>query len=273
MTTKHDLPFKSAPLWIGTLFMVVLVAFWPGYFGVLKEVTGIVHFHSLTAVLWMLLLIAQSHSIHRGWRQWHRRCGIASMFLFPLFLSSSLLIINNGNAAPTAFNQSTGGRLALFDLLSVVGFALFYFQALGRRQSITLHAGFMLATALFLIYPVAFRLLPRFVPMLSIAGPEDFENVAISVYVSSGATVAISTWVATRLGRDGLPFIQVALLIGFMAIGLATFTHSNWWFEFVATFGRLPNATVALLGLVVGVFLAVTGWRIGANENSRSRPE
>lgn len=218
----------------------------------------------------MLLLIGQSFSINRGWRKLHRRCGSLSLLLFPLFLASSLLVISHGNAAPSAFNQSTGGRLALYDLLSVAGFAWFYYQALSRRQLIRLHAGFMLATSLFLIYPAAFRLLPRFVPALSISGPEDFENVAIIVYISSLLTIGFSFWVGRRLGRDGSPFFLAALLISFMALGLATFTHSSRWFDFVSLFGRLPNGVVVGFGLIVGSSLVIVGWQKGKQQRTNN---
>ncbi len=271
MSERSSLPFVSAPAWTTSLLIVAIAAFWPGYFSVLNTVGAVIHFHSITATSWMLLLIGQSYSIHQGWRRWHRRCGMLSMALFPLFLSSSLVVISEGNAAPSPFNQGVGGRLALFDLLSVAGFAWFYYQALSRRRRIALHAGFMLATALFLIYPAAFRLLPRLVPMLSISGPEDFENVAVSVYISSVLTVAFSIWVAVRLGRDGAPFWQAAALIVFMALGLATFTHGAWWLELVTSFGRLPNSSVALFGALLGGGLAFAGWRKGMAPCSAQR--
>ena len=45
MTERHALPFRSAPILMIALLIVAIIAFWPGYFGALTEVSGLIHFH------------------------------------------------------------------------------------------------------------------------------------------------------------------------------------------------------------------------------------
>ena len=69
------MPYRRAHVAVWLLLGVTLFAFWPGYVSRLGRSAWQHHFHALTALVWMLLLIAQSMLIDRRDRVRHRWLG------------------------------------------------------------------------------------------------------------------------------------------------------------------------------------------------------
>src|SRR3954454_17388626 len=80
------MPFRRAWLYVLALLILTFVAFWPGYFSKLPDKKLAHHYHAASAVLWMLLAIAQSWTIHHERIALHRKAGLAIFVLFPFFM-------------------------------------------------------------------------------------------------------------------------------------------------------------------------------------------
>jgi hypothetical protein len=170
------MPYRHAWMFVLALLPLAGLAFWPSYLSQVATAPLQFHAHGVTATLWVLLLTAQSWSIHAGRRGLHRTLGLASLALFPLFLAGGMSIFIGmaqrfaGELSP--FYTLWAARLAWLDIVAVAGFAAFYFEALRQRRTIPLHAGYLLATAIFLLPPILGRLTGA-VMFATAGGPPD----------------------------------------------------------------------------------------------------
>jgi len=70
------MPFRKAWLYVLALLALTFVAFWPGYFAELQAETMAHHAHAASAILWMILAIAQSWTAHHNQLALHRKTGL-----------------------------------------------------------------------------------------------------------------------------------------------------------------------------------------------------
>jgi hypothetical protein len=84
----------SAPYFVG-LFLLALVAFWPSYLSTPATATGYMHFHALTATMWMVMLIVQPLAIRRRHIGRHRAIGRVSCVVAPLVVSEMVLLTHS----------------------------------------------------------------------------------------------------------------------------------------------------------------------------------
>ncbi|WP_447406154.1 hypothetical protein, partial [Clostridium perfringens] len=82
------MPYRHAYRWLLGLFPLIALAFWPGYLGQLAQAPFALHAHGLTATAWLMLLTAQSWSIHARRAAWHRAAGLATFAVVPLFAAA-----------------------------------------------------------------------------------------------------------------------------------------------------------------------------------------
>jgi len=111
------MPFTSAHHWLLPLFPLILLAFWPGYFGRLGGAPFALHVHGLSATLWIGLVTLQGWTIGRRRIAQHRFAGRLVLLAVPLFAAGALLAMQ-GMAALAAtradpFHATYGARLAL----------------------------------------------------------------------------------------------------------------------------------------------------------------
>lgn len=260
------MPYRRAHFYVLAIFPLAVLAFWPAYLSQVSTASIDLHAHGITATLWLCLLVAQSALIHGGNRATHRTLGFCSLALFPLFLAGGSGIFLGmarrlvANVSP--FYDLYAARLAWLDIVAVASFAWFYHQALARRRTIGPHAGYMLATSIFLLPPILGRLAP-ILPPLAIAGPQDFWKLGVGFQLANAVTAAIALVVALRAGRDGRPFALAALLT---AVGAVLFQFAGPLPAWRALFVRaadLPPLPFALAAAIAGCVVAYAGWRAG----------
>lgn len=144
------------------LVPVTLIAFWPGYLMRLDDSPWQVHFHGITGLAWILLLIGQSFLASRRRFDLHRRLGKMTYVLAPLVLLGGFMVlytmaarINGESVSP--FFQTFGYRLAFIDLVGNVHFAVVVTLALVQKRDIALHSRLMLSSVIPLLYAVFSR--------------------------------------------------------------------------------------------------------------------
>ena len=65
--------YSSAPFWFSGLLVVLILGFWPSYFSsAASSATFGQHFHAVTMMGWVLMLIVQPWLIHSRRRGIHR---------------------------------------------------------------------------------------------------------------------------------------------------------------------------------------------------------
>ena len=265
------MPYPRAWLWVTVLVMLTVPAFWPNYLGKLGVVEWQLHVHGVTAGLWALLVIIQSFTIHRGQGNLHRTAGLASLVLAPLFLAGGLLVIATMAIRPGPFTELFGARLAAIDAVSVFGFAAFVFLALKHRRNTGLHASWMLATIIPLINPTVGRLIPAFVPGLTIRSVEELPRFASAVHLAQTLAIGIAFFLFLRYRRHGTPMLIVAAMLVFQTILFETVGRSEWWSDVHAHIGATSPMLLLVLGITLGVVAVAAGWISGGTSRREAQ--
>ncbi|MBX7539714.1 hypothetical protein [Qipengyuania sphaerica] len=269
------MPYKKAYMWVAFATLLTIPAFWRGYFGRISEVGWELHFHAFTATGWMILLAAQAWAAHRRDKlALHRLLGRASLFFFPVFFSSALLVVWS-MAHNTAFGDSIiyeahGEGLGAYDFLSVTCMGMFYYLALKERRSVHVHARWMIGTLFALIGPMLARLfaIPLFITFGSTQAPPDIFYAALVLAQTVALGIALLLWRGAPLAGKQ-PMKWVALLVfGQMAI-FAVARLSDGWREMFMAMGRTDSAIWLVLGLAIGAAVTWLGWQAGKTPQSK----
>lgn len=261
------MPYRNAWMFVVILVVATILAFWPGYFSVLGSSPFAFHLHGLTASLWMLLMIAQSWTIHNRQRALHRTLGLATFAAVPLFIMGGLAVIQTMSRATVAaadpFYAIYGARLGSYDSLSTIGFAYLTFMALKERRQVHLHARYMLATTLLLIGPVMVRITDRYVPGLIMHGPQDFGLFATNLRVSSVFILVLAGWLYAAERRYGRPWLIAGAIALVQAIVFETVSMTAGWRAIFGAIAAIPTPALLLSGPVAGLAVVWAGWRSG----------
>ncbi|HEY0625220.1 MAG TPA: hypothetical protein VGD10_00650 [Allosphingosinicella sp.] len=270
------MPYPRAHWYILALFPLAGLAFWPQYLSQFATASAEYHAHGITASLWLLLLAAQSWTVHHDRRVLHRRLGMASLLLFPLFFAGGagifLGMADRFANAVSPFYTMYASRLAWLDIVGVGAFAWFYFEALRSRRKVHLHSRYMLGTLTPLIAPILGRLMP-ILPPLSISGPQDFWKLGIGFQLANLFVAALFFTLALRSGKHGRPFHLAAALTLLSALLYQTVGGMDWWKAFYAGLAPLPSAPFIMAAGVAGILVAYAGWIAGKRDLIPPRPE
>ncbi|MBA3526631.1 MAG: hypothetical protein H0T82_06900 [Sphingomonas sp.] len=257
------MPYRHAHWYLAAVLALAGLAFYPQYLSKISTAPAQYHMHGITATLWVLMLIAQSWTIHHDRRSLHRTLGTTSLLLFPLFLaggSTIFLGLAQRFVEGSAFHVMYGPRLAWLDFVGVGGVAYLYYEALRQRRKVHAHSRYMLATIFFLLPPIFGRL--SAIP-LGVKGPEDFDKLGTGFQVVNVLTAALAFWLAYRSGRHGRPFAVAGILTLVAALLFQTIGGMPAWRSMFARAGELPPAPFALAAGLAGIAIAYAGWTAG----------
>jgi hypothetical protein len=257
------MPFRKAWLWVLVLLALTFVAFWPGYFSKLPDKKLAHHYHAASAVLWMILAIAQSWTVHHNQLALHRKTGLAIFLLFPFFLVAGMWVIHvEATTVAGDFTSAEGKLLAqfgFFDPLANIAFALLFWAGLKYRYKVQLHARYMLATLLFVIAPIGFRLLAILVPFLR---PD--ENFSYAMAGGNLIALAITLFLFRQAPQHGRPFLIAAGFIVAQEISFETLGRIPAWAPMFASVSYVNLPSLLLLTGIASAGIAWHGWVTGA---------
>lgn len=159
-TTPRAIYFaRSAPYFAG-LLALALVAFWPTYLSKLFDIaTPYIHLHAVTATMWLLMLVVQPLAISAGRFRLHRIIGAASYVLAPCFIAIVVLLAHGRIQGVPEQAYPVAGYVLYVQLALATLFTLPYALGILTRRVVSLHARFMVCTALPMIDPVVVRFL------------------------------------------------------------------------------------------------------------------
>lgn len=257
------MPFRKAWLWVLVLFALTFVAFWPGYFSKLPDKKVAHHYHAASSVLWMILAFAQSWTAHQNRLSLHRKVGLSIFLLFPFFIVAGMWVIHvEATTLASDLTSIEGTQLAqfgFFDPLANIAFALLFWAALKDRYKVQLHARYMLATLIFVIAPIGFRLLAMFVPFL---GAD--ENFSYAMAGGNLIALAVTLYLYRQAPKHGRPFLVAA---GFIAMQMITFDTLGRIPAWAPIFASVSDMNLPFLLLMTGIAsagIAWHGWVVGA---------
>lgn len=259
------MPYRNAYWYVLALLPLAALAFWPSYLSQVATAPLQFHAHGVTATLWVVLLAVQGWAIHAGRRGLHRTLGLASLGLFPLFLAGGVSIFIGmaqrfaDEASP--FYTLYAARLAWLDIVAVAGFALFYFEALRRRRTVALHAGYLLATTIFLLGPILGRLFGAV--RFGLAGGPDFALLHGAFQGANLVIAALAFFIAWRVRPYGRPFAISGALTLLMALLFEFVGPAAWWEALYARAAAWPTLPLAALVAVAGLLVGWAGWTAG----------
>lgn len=267
------MPYPRAYLYLIAALGLTIFGFWPGYFSHFSEASLALHFHGVTASLWMLLLISQSWSIHHDQWPLHRLGGMATLIIAPFFIAGAPLVTKTAHLGTSPLKVMFGDPLAIASMISAIAFGGFYFAGLTLRRITPLHARFMLGTVFLLLPPVFTRILARvvadFVPILTIQGVEDLPKWARSYHLATALTIAlvICFYLANR--KQGWPFLIMAAVLVLQAVAFQFIAGTQWWESTIAQYATIPTPALILIGIGIGTIISGAGWALGRTSISR----
>ncbi|MHA6287300.1 hypothetical protein [Maricaulis sp. CAU 1757] len=257
------MPYPRAWLWLLAIIPFIIPAFWRNYFAALDSVPVAFHLHTVSASAWLVLLIAQSWSVHHGRIGLHRMAGKASFVVIPLFIAGGLMVLSTMARAVSPFYDLYASSLGFYDVIAVAGFGVLTWSALRHRRQVQLHSRYMLATVFLLLGPVYVRILNAYVPALQIRGPEDFWLFYWTLMAVQGVLVLATAWLAVRSGRWGRPWWGLCGLLVVQGAAFGWLGRLPAWREMFAAYGTVPTGLLIGLGIGAGVVLVWHAWAAG----------
>lgn len=259
------MPYSKAHWWVLALLPVTLLAFWPSYFGILREAPLAHHLHGFTGTLWLLLLAGQSFAIHSRRLSLHRRAGRMVFLLAPLLIGAFSLVTWAGAQKAVAqhpFYEAFGRALLTGDALLVFATALLVYLALRHRRRVQVHSALMLGTVMGLLPPILARIFNFYVPGLMISGPETLYRFGQALLLSVALTVALGTFLALR-HRPSWPWWLASAFVALLYLLYATLGQTAFWSEAVTVIASWPGSVVFTFGALLGAIACAAGWRDG----------
>ena len=220
--------YPNAAFWFTGLLVLLLLGFWPSYFSLeAPAATFGQHFHSVTMLGWMLMLITQAWLIRTRRRNIHRAIGRFSMAWAPLVVFSALYVVLDNLAGLPEPRPPIGLSFFWLGLASAALFAILYTLAIVNRREMQLHARYMAATALAFIVPGLGRL---FGQIAELTGLEflDFET-ALWAPVLAGSVMIVHD---VRKGRVRTPWVLATVLWVVTVLGFFNLPRFAWFSAF-----------------------------------------
>jgi hypothetical protein len=223
---------KSAYYFIGLLVLAV-AGFWKSYFSKLfGDIDNYIHFHAVTMLLWVFMLISQAFLIKYKQFSLHKSIGKFSYALVPA-LTISLVLLAHSQITIHDYGISYNRLYILFLQLSLlVIFLIAYALAIVNRKSAYHHARYMICTSLTLIDPAVARL-PLGIPPL----PFSYQ---ILTFALTDIILLLLIYIERRQNKAREVFPMMLIIFISVQVFNLTLTESAIWDRFALWFAELP---------------------------------
>jgi len=240
--------YHNIGYWFLLFIALVVAGFYSSYFTVfLEPKDAIVHIHFVLMMLWIVMLIVQPFLIKYKKVSIHRRLGKVSYILFPLVAVSGFAMIRNSYyniindpeiQIKLGVQHLTEGQLLIFNssyqaiaLFYLLLFGLFYLLAIVNKKRSSVHARFMVASALTLLGPTVDRIIFFVFGLKSLPGSLPIE---LGAFFIADFVLALLLYKDYKSHRQ-LKTLSICLLLFIAAQALYfTLPQRDWWQDFVA---------------------------------------
>ena len=261
------MPYRQAPYYILVVIAVIALGFWPSYFAKWGAVPWQFHAHGVAASIWVLMVLAQSWTVHRDQLPIHRAVGKSSLLLFPFLIGGLAAIIDvtgKGFVSGDGLSrQMFGGQFLIGLALAIAAYVVLYYRALKFRRKVWLHSGYMLATPLILFESPFSRLMTVVLPPLYIRGPQDFGRIIPSIEWAMAVELVIIAVLWFRFRDKAKPFLVAAGFIVAQMLTMGLMADNAVLESLLTVIGRLPSAVMVMAGFAIGAATSWAGWQAG----------
>lgn len=223
----------KAYIWFVVGFAAVVAGFWRTFFSdpLSNDLWHIVH--GIASTLWVVLLIAQSVLVGRGYHRWHRRLGWASLGLVAILVGSSTYMVWIELTGDPDFPRDLRLILVFLDVGFLILFVAAYAAGLLLRRDRRLHPRLMGSTILIGLGPALGRLYAQQIPAAhGLSGALTWALWTIE------AILVIAILFELRRGRPLWPF--PAMLAAFVSIQVGSAWATANQFAAVARWAGAP---------------------------------
>ena len=261
------MPYRNAPYFVLFCIAVIVAGFWPSYFAKWGAVPWQFHAHGIAASIWVLMVLAQSWTVHKEQLPLHRAVGRSSLFLFPFLIAGLAAIIDLTSKGFVAANDPIrlmfGGQFLIGLALAIAAYVTVYYRALKYRRKVWVHSGYMLATPLILFESPFGRLMNMFVPGLTIRGPDDFHLIMPTILWAMAIELVIigAIWFAYR--DKAKPFLVAGAFIVAQMLTMGLLADNALLEALLTMLGQVPSALVWATGFAIGAATSFAGWNAG----------
>lgn len=215
------------------LLGLIFIAYWPTYFSKFFDGTAdfshYFHFHTVTALLWVLVLIVQPVLIRLKQRKWHKFVGKLSYGLVPI-LFISVMLLAHSRFDPETQNPAVRLWVPFKDLII---FSFGYSVGVIYRKNPMIHARGMVVSGMALVEPVMNRI---FLNVLEVPRP-----YGIYCGISFDYIILIVLIILERRSTSGRWVFPCALVIfAFIHIVRLNQIILPLWDDFAHWFVSLP---------------------------------
>lgn len=261
------MPYRRGYLAILCLLVLTFAAFWPTYLSNLPAGKIAWHTHASSAVLWSIFAGFQAWSVHHGRMQLHRTVGLALFVLFPFFLVGGLHAIHAETVTLAAGGDAAEmlqiAQFGFFDTLANIGFAVMFYLGLKHRHKVHLHARYMLGTVMFVVAPIIWRLLQKWVPFFQNDTPETIHRFSYAMAAGQAGAILIALALYGQEPKHGRPWLIVAGFIAAQEILFETAGRLPGWAPIFATLSRVNVNLLLIVTALVALGIAYAGWVAG----------
>ncbi|MDP9422943.1 MAG: hypothetical protein M3Q19_08945 [Pseudomonadota bacterium] len=261
------MPYRNAPYYVLICIAVIVAGFWPSYFAAGESVPWQFHAHGIAASIWVLMVLAQSWTVHKEQLPLHRAVGKSSLILFPFLIAGLAAIIDltaKGFVSGEGLTrQLFGGQFLIGLALAIAAYVTLYYRALKYRRKVWLHSGYMLATPLILFESPFSRLMSMVLPPFAIEGPQHFDRLIPSILWAMAVSLAIiaAIWFAYR--DKASPFLVAGAFIVAQMLTMGLMADSAVLEAMLTMLAMVPSAVVWLAGFAIGALTSWAGWNAG----------
>lgn len=152
-------------LWIvlGLVIPLTLLAFATSfYYGRTfskNTFTPLLHVHTATNLLWLVMLAGQAWLIRTERFRLHRLVGRSSFIVAPAVVIGTLLVNHESVTRPGVEITNDFARFFIYDLMQLIGFSLAWALGIAYRRNVTIHVRYMVSTAFAMGNAIVFRLI------------------------------------------------------------------------------------------------------------------
>ena len=261
------MPYRHAPYYVLAVIAVIAAGFWPSYFAQWGSVPWQFHAHGVAASIWVLMVLAQSITVHKEQLPLHRAVGKSSLLLFPFLIGGLAAIIDltgKGYVSGDGLTrQMFGGQFLIGLALAIAAYVVLYYRALKYRRKVWLHSGYMLATPLILFESPFSRVMGMVIPAFAINGPQDFDRLIPSILWAMAVSLLFIAAIWFKYRAKANPFLVAGgfIVAQMLTMGLMADNAVLEWM--LGIIGRLPSAVVVLTGFAIGAATSWAGWNAG----------
>ncbi len=261
------MPYPRAHWYVLLVIAVIIAGFWPSYFAVWDNVPWQFHAHGVAASIWVMMVAAQSWSVHHKQLPLHRAVGKSSLLLFPFLIGGLAAIIDvtaKGYVAGEGpVRQMFGGPFLIGLALAIAAYVTVYYQALKNRRKVWVHSGYMLTTPIILFESPFGRILNGFMPGLQIRGPDDLYLIMPAILWAMALELVFIAAIWLKYGNKAKPFLVAGIFIVAQMLTMGLTSGSDLLRSLLVMLGHTPSAVVVAAGFAIGALTSWAGWTAG----------